>query len=121
MSDENETWDRRERWQPAPRPEWVARLNEEGELLTRRLKDVRNLEVPTLLIRGRLSDLVSEQTAAEFLEMVPHAEYVNLADAHHMVAGDRNDVFTDTVAEFLLRRFPTEDTTAKERVQRTPQ
>jgi hypothetical protein len=36
MTDENDTWDRRDRWQPAPRPEWVARLNEEGELLNSR-------------------------------------------------------------------------------------
>jgi hypothetical protein len=53
--------------------------------------------------------------------MVPHAEYVDLADAHHMVAGDRNDVFTDTVKEFLLRRFPPEDTTNENRLQRTSQ
>jgi hypothetical protein len=29
--------------------------------------------------------------------MVPHAEYVDVADAAHMIAGDRNDVFTDAV------------------------
>jgi pimeloyl-ACP methyl ester carboxylesterase len=110
-------------WDPSMLKTWEpgTATDEEGELLTRRLKGVRNLDVPTLLIRGRLSDLVSEETAAEFLEMVPHAEYVNLADAHHMVAGDRNDVFTDTVTEFLLRRFPPEDTTKEARVQRTSQ
>jgi pimeloyl-ACP methyl ester carboxylesterase len=64
---------------------------------------------------------VSAETAAEFLEIVPHAEYVDLADAHHMVAGDRNDVFTDTVKEFLLRRFPPEGTGNEDRVQRTSQ
>jgi pimeloyl-ACP methyl ester carboxylesterase len=58
-----------------------------------------------LLIRGRLSDLVSTEAASEFLEMVPHAEYVDLADAHHMVAGDRNDAFTEAVTDFLLRHF----------------
>ena len=66
---------------------------------------MRSIDIPTLLIRGRLSDLVSTETAAEFLEMVPHAEYVDLADAHHMVAGDRNDAFTESVSEFLVRRF----------------
>jgi pimeloyl-ACP methyl ester carboxylesterase len=110
-------------WDPNMLETWGPgkRTDEEGEVLTRRLQDVRNLDVPTLLIRGRLSDLVSEETAAEFLEMVPHAEYVNLADAHHMVAGDRNDVFTDTVKEFLLRRFPPGDTLEEDRVQRTSQ
>lgn len=110
-------------WDPNMLKTWEPSdaTDEEGELLTQRLKDVRKLDVPALLIRGRLSDLVSEETAREFLEMVPHAEYVNLADAHHMVAGDRNDVFTDTVKEFLLRRFPTEDATKEDRLQRTSQ
>jgi pimeloyl-ACP methyl ester carboxylesterase len=94
---------------------------EADRLLKERLEDVSSLDIPTLLIRGRMSDLVSTETANEFLEMVPHAEYVDLADAHHMVAGDRNDVFTETVKEFLLRRFAPEDTTNEDRVQRTSQ
>jgi pimeloyl-ACP methyl ester carboxylesterase len=35
--------------------------------------------------------------------MVPHAEYVDVADAAHMIAGDKNDVFTDAVVRFLDR------------------
>jgi len=89
--------------------------------LEERLRDLSNLDVPTLLVRGRLSDLVSEETAAEFLDMVPHAEYVDLADAHHMVADDRNDVFTDTVKEFLLRHFAAQDGENEDRVKRTAQ
>ena len=50
--------------------------------------------LPVLLVRGRMSDVVSEETAQEFLELVPHAQYVDVRDAHHMVAGDRNDAFT---------------------------
>ena len=63
----------------------------------------RRLNFPTLLVRGRLSDLLSEEGAQEFLADVPHAEYVNVRDAGHMVAGDRNDVFTAAVADFLNR------------------
>lgn len=110
-------------WDPKMLRTWEpGRYTEEDDrALEKRLQDVRNLDIPALLIRGRLSDLVSAETAAEFLEMVPHAEYVDLADAHHMVAGDRNDVFTDTVKEFLLRRFPPEGTGNEDRVQRTSQ
>lgn len=110
-------------WDPKMLKTWEPGryTEEEDRVLTERLQDVRNLDIPALLIRGRLSDLVSAETAAEFLEMVPHAEYVDLADAHHMVAGDRNDVFTDTVKEFLLRRFPPEGRTNEDRVQRTSQ
>jgi len=59
------------------------------------------LTLPTLLVRGKLSDLVSEETAREFLELVPHARFVDVSDAGHMVAGDRNDRFCDAVVEFL--------------------
>ncbi|MGB5268486.1 MAG: alpha/beta hydrolase [Polyangiales bacterium] len=86
-------------WEPGQYTE------EHDRKLKERLEEVRSIDIPVLLIRGRQSDLVSKETAAEFLEMVPHAEYVDLADAHHMVAGDRNDAFTDSVKEFLLRHF----------------
>ncbi len=62
-----------------------------------------SLSIPTLLVRGRMSDLLSEDGAREFLELVPHAEFVDIADAGHMVAGDRNDVFNDAVVEFVRR------------------
>jgi pimeloyl-ACP methyl ester carboxylesterase len=61
------------------------------------------LGLPTLLVRGRESDLLSEQGARAFLTMVPHAEFVDVADAGHMVAGDRNDRFNDAVVAFLDR------------------
>jgi pimeloyl-ACP methyl ester carboxylesterase len=63
----------------------------------------RRLVLPVLLVRGKLSDLVTESEVAEFLDMVPHAQFVDVADAAHMIAGDKNDVFTDAVVEFLDR------------------
>lgn len=61
----------------------------------------RGLDVPVLLVSGGRSDLVSDQTVAHFLELAPHAHHVRLPDATHMVAGDDNDAFTDTLLEFL--------------------
>lgn len=61
----------------------------------------RRLTVPTLLVRGRQSDLLSEEGAREFLELVPHARYADVGGAGHMVAGDRNDAFNDAVVGFL--------------------
>jgi non-heme chloroperoxidase len=61
----------------------------------------RRLRVPTLLVRGRMSDLLSEEGALAFLRLVPHARYVDVSGAGHMVAGDVNDVFTDAVVQFL--------------------
>ena len=61
----------------------------------------RRLTVPTLLVRGRMSDLLSENGARAFLDLVPHARYVDVSGAGHMVAGDRNDAFTRAVVDFL--------------------
>lgn len=61
----------------------------------------RKLTCPTLLVRGKSSDLVTEENAREFLTMVPHAEFVDVSGAGHMVAGDKNDAFTDAVLQFL--------------------
>lgn len=95
-------------WDPAMLKTWERDkyTEDDDRELKERLSEVRNLSIPTLLIRGRLSDIVSTDTANEFLQMVPHAEYVDLADAHHMVAGDRNDAFTDAILQFLLKHFP---------------
>jgi pimeloyl-ACP methyl ester carboxylesterase len=62
---------------------------------------VERLTIPTLLVRGGMSDVVSAETAREFLELVPHAQVVEVERAAHMVAGDRNDRFTDAVVAFL--------------------
>jgi pimeloyl-ACP methyl ester carboxylesterase len=37
----------------------------------------------------------------EFRSLAPHAEFVDVSGAGHMVAGDRNDAFADAVLRFL--------------------
>jgi pimeloyl-ACP methyl ester carboxylesterase len=63
----------------------------------------KRLTVPVLLVRGSNSELVDEHLAKEFLTLVPHAEYEDVQDARHMVAGDKNDAFADAVIGFLGR------------------
>jgi pimeloyl-ACP methyl ester carboxylesterase len=60
-------------------------------------------EVPMLLVRGQVSDLVSQQRADEFLTRFPGVEFTDVRGAGHMVAGDRNDIFADAVLDFLSR------------------
>lgn len=110
-------------WDPAMLKTWERDkyTEDDDRELKERLSEVRNLSIPTLLIRGRLSDIVSTDTANEFLQMVPHAEYVDLADAHHMVAGDRNDAFTDAILQFLLKHFPPGLQTNEDRTKRISQ
>ena len=81
------------------RDETRASLVHEG-----RLQDAASrITIPTLLVRGRVSDLLSEEGAQDLLRLVPHAEYVDVEGAGHMVAGDKNDLFNDAIVNFLER------------------
>jgi pimeloyl-ACP methyl ester carboxylesterase len=61
----------------------------------------KTLKMPVLLVRGGSSELVQEDHAKEFLELVPHASYADVAGARHMVAGDQNDQFSSAILDFL--------------------
>jgi pimeloyl-ACP methyl ester carboxylesterase len=62
-----------------------------------------DLTVPILLIRGKLSDVVSPEGVKDFLAKVPHAEFVELSGAGHTAAGDDNDAFSQAVVQFVSR------------------
>jgi pimeloyl-ACP methyl ester carboxylesterase len=64
---------------------------------------VINLTIPILLIRGKLSDVVSTEGVKDFLAKVPSAEFVELSDAGHTAAGDDNDAFSEAVVQFISR------------------
>jgi pimeloyl-ACP methyl ester carboxylesterase len=64
---------------------------------------VDNLKIPTLLVRGRSSDLLSEEGAQDFLRRAPHAEFADVAGAGHMVVGDRNEIFNRAILDFVDR------------------
>ena len=89
-------WDPARRWHRPDTSAYRERLRHCADRLT----------LPTLLVRGGLSDVLSEAGAQRFLAQCPHAEYVNVANAAHMVAGDRNDIFADAVIAFLKRVVP---------------
>ena len=62
---------------------------------------VRNIRVPLHLIRGRMSELVTEDSVAAFRSLAPRAHFTDVAGARHMVAGDCNDLFVEAVVSFL--------------------
>jgi pimeloyl-ACP methyl ester carboxylesterase len=64
-----------------------------------------NIHVPTLLVRGQLSDVVSDEGARDLLAKVPTAREVDITGAAHMVAGDQNDAFSAAVIDFLEREI----------------
>ena len=61
----------------------------------------REIDIPVHLIRGRMSELVSLEAAQAFVAGLRHGSFTDVADAGHMVAGDRNDVFLQAVVDFL--------------------
>ncbi|QSE88545.1 alpha/beta hydrolase [Rhodococcus pseudokoreensis] len=59
------------------------------------------ITVPTMLVRGQQSNVVSEEGAKELLELIPTAKLIDVTGAGHMVAGDDNDVFSGGLKGFL--------------------
>jgi pimeloyl-ACP methyl ester carboxylesterase len=66
----------------------------------------QRISVPTLLVRGRMSDIVSDKSVEELRQLIPHAVVADVAGAGHMVAGDRNDLFNRAVIEFVDQVLP---------------
>lgn len=56
--------------------------------------------LPSLLVRGLKSDIVSAEGALDMLSLMPTARLVEV-DAGHMVAGDDNDVFVAELKGFV--------------------
>jgi len=88
-------------WDPSflrgPRP-----INTDGPgTQARMIEAAKRLTMPILLVRGQQSELVTEEAVATFRALVPHAAYVDVSGAGHMVAGDRNDAFNEAVLGFL--------------------
>lgn len=86
-------------WDPAflaPR-EW-------GTDIQKRFDDAaRNVTVPTMLVRGAQSEVVDEESIRHFRDLMPAAEFSDVAGAGHMVAGDSNDAFNAAILDFLAR------------------
>jgi pimeloyl-ACP methyl ester carboxylesterase len=66
----------------------------------------RNIGIPTLLVRGSRSEVVDDESVAHFRNLIPHAEFVDVKGAGHMVAGDSNSTFNTAIVDFLARNFP---------------
>ena len=97
--------DGRWRWHWDPRfLEGPRNVTENREAFESRLAQAaQRVEIRALLVRGASSDLVKEEHLRDFLKLVPHARYVDVSGARHMVAGDRNDSFSGAVLDFLAQ------------------
>jgi len=73
------------------------------------IEEILRTNVPMLLVRGQMSDLVTQERADEFIARFPQIDFVDVGGAGHMVAGDRNDIFAGAVVEFLTRHAQVKD------------
>lgn len=90
---------------------WDPAFMQLGDTANRRVSNADRLEtaaraltMPVLLIKGGRSRVVTTEGAREFLALVPHADFADIADADHMVAGDANDAFNEAVFDFIDRQ-----------------
>lgn len=92
-------------WDPAM---IAARLQppEPGAPTTTMIDHARKIRIPTLLVRGLSSDVVSDSSVREFQAICPTLEIFNLEGAGHMVVGDSNAIFNHGILEFLQRHMP---------------
>jgi len=76
-----------------------------GEVREERFRQLENsakrITVPTLLVQGALSDILTNKEKEEFLNAVPHAKFAEIQQATHMVVGDKNDIFAESIVDFL--------------------
>jgi non-heme chloroperoxidase len=94
-------------WDPTMLKVWQnSTVSERIEHEQRMFAAAQKLTVPTLIVRGGISDVVSERVMAEFLDAVPQVRSFTVAGAGHMVAGDSNHSFTNAVVDFLKEVYP---------------
>ncbi|MDA0351913.1 MAG: alpha/beta fold hydrolase [Chloroflexi bacterium] len=75
---------------PRPRP-----TTEEGWAA------VRNINVPTLVLRGELSDILAADIAQHMADEIPDARLIEVKDSGHSIPLDRPDEFAEAVRTFL--------------------
>ena len=62
---------------------------------------IDRLSLPVLLVRGMSSEIVSEKEARNAADRLADGRYVDIAEAGHMIVGDKNDAFSEALLAFL--------------------
>jgi pimeloyl-ACP methyl ester carboxylesterase len=66
---------------------------------------LENILVPTMLVRGLESDVVTQEGIDDLLARKPDVKIVEIDGAAHMIAGDQNDAFSNAVVSFLREQI----------------
>jgi pimeloyl-ACP methyl ester carboxylesterase len=99
--------ERNEKWYWHWDPAIISR--ERTEVVAKRFSGLlevamNNIAVPTMLVRGMLSDVVTQEGVDDIVSRLPDITVVEVPGAGHMIAGDQNGAFTDAVTWFLAER-----------------
>jgi pimeloyl-ACP methyl ester carboxylesterase len=90
-------------WDPA----FVARPLDESEHDRQHLEGLAaGLTIPLLAVRGSLSEVVSNESAAAFSRANQQAKFVELNGVGHAVASQTNDEFNDAIVDFIVGDRP---------------
>jgi pimeloyl-ACP methyl ester carboxylesterase len=92
-------------WDPAFHASSAQRSK--GGMFERMAACAAQIRIPTLLVSGRSSEVVGREGAHDLLRLIPHARWVDVEGASHMVAGDRNDAFIAALEPFLVATLGT--------------
>ena len=91
---------------------WDPQAVENGivadEAAPRLMAAARNVDVPTLLVRGASGSLSAPGAMSSFAGWIRDVEVVEVADAGQPFAVDQADAFSALVVDFLERRAPLE-------------
>jgi len=89
--------------------QWDLRLFDtlDTSAMADRLEGVAaKIALPTLYVRGAISELVSKADAAAFVEDLPDGELVEVENSALVVTDDRADALSGYLIDFLERRAP---------------
>ncbi len=64
-------------------------------------KSCAEIAVPTLVMRGELSDILSPQIGKKMIEVIADARYVEVAGSSHPIPLDKPDAFAAAARDFL--------------------
>lgn len=62
--------------------------------------------MPVVLVRAEFSDIVTPESVQRFCDLTPQLIVVEAEGVGHMMTGDRNDSFANTLLDFLARFAP---------------
>ena len=95
--------DRRLYWHWDPVFHAGSKQREAEGMLARMVTAASSVRIPTLLVSGARSEVVNREGAEQLLKLIPQAQWFQVPDATHMVAGDENDAFGSVLSEFVRR------------------